>query len=87
MSAQPVRRPSTTVDTVAGFLCAFAIFFGLIGIVWHPLRLIPLSYGLVIVATGMVGRARRLPGVAAAIVGLCFFFGLVVAVLTHKPLW
>jgi hypothetical protein len=87
MSAQPVGQPSSTVDTVAGFLCAFAIFFAAIGIAWHPLRLIPISYVLVIVATAMVGRARRLPGIAAAIVGVCFFAGLLVAVLAHKPLW
>jgi len=87
MSAEPYRRASTTTDTVAGFLCAFAIFFSLIGLAWHPLRLIPISYALVIVATAMVGRSRRLPGVAAVIVGACFFFGFVIAVLLHKPLW
>jgi hypothetical protein len=31
-------RPS---DTVAGYLAALAIFIALIGVAWHPLRLIP----------------------------------------------
>ena len=35
--ASPHRAPS---ETVAGFLAAMAIFICLIGLAWHPLRLI-----------------------------------------------
>jgi hypothetical protein len=87
MSAEPHRRPSETTDTVAGFLCAFAIFFAAIGVIWHPLRLIPISYVLVLIATAMVGDRRRLTRGAAAIVAVCFVAGMVVAVLANKPLW
>lgn len=78
-------RPS---ELVAGYLAAFAIAIGLTGIVWHPLRLVGAAIIVSLVAAGMGGgRAQRLTFAAMMIVTACFFFGLLVAVLTSRPLW
>ncbi len=79
------RRPS---ETVAGFLSAMAIFVSLVGIAWHPLRLILPSLVIALVAAGMAGRpGRRLPLAAVLICAACLFFGFTVAVATSHPLW
>ena len=78
------RRPS---ETVAGFLSAIAIFVSLVGIAWHPLRLILPSLAVALVASGMGNGKGRLQLAAVLICGVCLFLGLAVAVVTSKPLW
>jgi hypothetical protein len=78
------RRPSVTV---AGYLSAIAIFVALIGVVWHPLRLILPSLAIALVAAGMAGPGRRLPLAAVLISAVCLFFGFTIAVVTSHPLW
>jgi hypothetical protein len=74
-------------SVVAGYLSAFAIFFSAIGVVWHPLRLIPVSLVLALVAVGLGGPRRRLTLAAVLICAACFFVGMVIAVALSKPLW
>ena len=81
------REGRSTAETVAGFLSAMAIFVSLVGIAWHPLRLILPSLVLALVASGMAGPGRRLPLAAVLISATCFFLGLAVAVITSHPLW
>ena len=78
------RRSS---ETVAGYLSAIAIFVAIIGIAWHPVRLILPALALALIASGMAGPGRRLPLAAVLICAVCFFFGLTVAVATSHPLW
>ena len=78
------RRPS---ETVAGFLSAIAIFMSLVGLVWHPLRLILPSLAIALVAAGMGQGKGRLQFAAVLICTGCFFFGLTIAVAFSKPLW
>ena len=87
MSAAPVSRPSSARDNVAGFLCAFAIFFSGLGVIWHPLRLIPISMLLALVATAMGGRNARLAFFSVLFAAGCFVAGMAIAVLTRNPLW
>jgi hypothetical protein len=77
-------RPS---ETVAGFLAATAIFVSLTGIAYRPLRLIPISILLALVAAGIGGRATRLASWAVGICAASFAVGLAVAVITSNPLW
>jgi hypothetical protein len=77
----------TTAETVAGFLSAMAIFIAVIGIAWHPLRLILPALVLALVASAMAGPGRRLPLAAVLICAVCFFLGLTVAVITSHALW
>ena len=86
MSAyEPTRsRPS---EWVAGYLASIAIFISLIGIAWHPLRLILPAILLALLASAMGGRHRRLAFAAVLVTAASFFFGLMFAVLTEHPLW
>lgn len=77
----------TTSETVAGFLSAIAIFMSLVGLAWHPLRLILPSLAIALVASGMGSGKGRLQFAAVLICGLCLFFGLTIAVTLSKPLW
>ena len=78
------RRPS---ETVAGYLSAIAIFTAVIGIVWHPLRLILPATAIALVAAAMAGPRRRLQFAAVVICAVCLFLGMTVAVVTSTALW
>lgn len=77
-------RPS---ETVSGFLSALAIFISLIGLAWHPLRLILPAILVALIAAAMAGRRTRLPFAAVMITAACFFLGMTIAVVTSRPLW
>jgi hypothetical protein len=76
-----------TAETVAGYLSAIAIFVSVVGIAWHPLRLILPSIAIALIASGMAGPGRRLPLAAVVISTVCFFLGLTAAVVTSHPLF
>jgi hypothetical protein len=73
--------------TVAGFLSAIAIFVSLVGLAWHPLRLIVPSLAIALIASGMGPGKGRLQLAAVLICAGCLFFGLTIAVAFSKPLW
>jgi len=77
----------TTSETVAGFLSAIAIFVSLVGLAWHPLRLIVPALALALVASGMGRGKGRLQFAAVLICTVCLFFGLTIAVALSKQLW
>jgi hypothetical protein len=79
------RRRSSEV--VAGYLAAFSIFGSLVGLAWHPLRLVGPTIILALVAAGMAGPSNRLARAAILIATVCFFLGLTIAVLGERPLW
>jgi hypothetical protein len=84
---QPAAR-SRPSDTIAGFLSAMAIFICLIGLAWHPLRLILPGIAIAMVGAGMAGpRSRRLAFAAVLVTAACFFFGMLIAVVAERPLW
>jgi uncharacterized membrane protein YoaK (UPF0700 family) len=64
-----------------------AIAAALIGIAWHPLRLILPAMLLALIAAAMAPKGNRLAQAAVAICGLSFFVGMLVAVVTEHPLW
>ena len=80
-------RPSTTVDLVAGYLAAIAIFISLISLAWHPIRLLGPALLLALISAGMTGKGKRLPFIAVLTVAACFFFGMMITVLTGRALW
>jgi hypothetical protein len=73
--------------TVAGFLSSMAIFAALIGLAWHPLRLIAPAIILSRVGAAMAPRGNRLAFAAVVVVAGCFFLGLMISVVTERPLW
>jgi hypothetical protein len=78
------RKPS---ETVSGYLAALAIFVSVIGIFWHPLRLILPALVLALVSAGMAGGKRRLQQASVMIGGVSLFLGLALAVATSHALW
>jgi hypothetical protein len=82
---EPGRR--TSAETVAGYLSALAIFVSLVGIAWHPLRLILPSAAIALIASGMSGKRQQLSLAAVVICAIALFLGFTVAVATSHPLW
>ena len=82
---EPTRGRST--DSIAGYLAAMSIFICLIGLAWHPLRLILPGILVAMVAAGMGGRRHRLAFAAVLISASCFFVGMMIAVVTSRSLW
>lgn len=78
---------SRPAHTVAGYLAAMAIAAALVGLVWHPLRLIPAATLLALIASAMAPRWNRLAMAALFVCVGCFFFGLLIAVVTSRSLW
>jgi hypothetical protein len=74
-------------ETVAGFLSAIAIFVSLVGLAWHPLRLILPSLALALIASGMGAGKGRLQFAAVLVCAVSLFFGFTIAVAFSKPLW
>jgi hypothetical protein len=82
---EPARRGSA--DTVSGYLAAIAIFMSLVGIAWHPLRLIIPSAAIALIASAMSDKRRQLTMGAVLICAVSLFLGFAVAVVTSHPLW
>ncbi len=84
LRARDRARPA---EVVSGYLSALAIFGSVVGIAWHPLRLIPISMVLALVGAAMAGPNRKLARSAVMITAVCFFLGMAVSVVTSRPLW
>jgi hypothetical protein len=87
VSAVPGDARSRPSEIVAGYLAALAMFIALIGLAWHPLRLIGPAMLISLVAAAMGGRFQRLAFAAVMISAACFFLGMMIAVVTSRPLW
>lgn len=81
------RSERRSAETVAGFLSAIAIFVSLVGLAWHPLRLILPSLAIALIAAGMGAGKGRLQFAGVLICALCLFLGFTIAVAFSKPLW
>ena len=90
MSAIPdpaTRRSTDAREAVAGLLATAAIFAAAIGVIYRPVRLIPVAVVLALVAARMTTRYSRLAGLAIAIVVVCWVLGMTIAVITERPLY
>ena len=85
-SNETVGRESTA-DHVAGFLAAAALFAGLLAIVWYPGRLGPAAMLVALVAAAIGTAQRRLAAFALAVVTACWLLGMVIAVVTERPIF
>jgi hypothetical protein len=83
----PERGPGRPVETLAGFLASAAIFVAALGLAYRPLRLVPLSILLALLASAIGGRHARLAFFAVCACAVCFVLGMAFAVITSHPLW
>jgi hypothetical protein len=94
--AEPQRE---RIDTIGGLMSAAAIFIGLLGMTnfdlsisgthleMRPIRIGVAAVVLALVAVGIGGRHRRLAGLAVAIAGASWAAGMVIAVVTQRPIF
>jgi hypothetical protein len=81
-SAQPRRA-----DTVAGFLCAFALTMAGLALVRQPALLATAAIVVALVAARMTQAHRLLASLTVAAATLSFFFGMLVAIVTDSALF
>jgi hypothetical protein len=86
VSTHPAER-SGALETVAGFMAALAFAVASLGIVYKPVRVIPVAILVALIAIGMGGRNSRLAAIAVVWGALCWIAGMTVAVLTERSLW
>ena len=77
----------STAANVAGYLAAASIAVSLIGIVYLPVRTIPLAIVVALVSLVMASPTSRLPQIAVLVGGIAFVLGMTIAVATDSPLW
>lgn len=89
MSAYEHDRPegSTRTEAVAEFLATFAIFAGLVSIVYYPGRLGIAALFVAVFAATLGGTERRLVPVAVAVTTLSWFVGMVLAIALDRPIF
>ena len=99
MSTPETTANKDRLDTLSGLMSAAAIFLALIGatdlhlsisgqdVQMRPVRTGVAAVVLALVAAGMGGRHKKLATVAVAIAGAGWVLGMIVAVVTEKPLF
>jgi hypothetical protein len=81
------RPEETAADTVAGLLAAVALAAGAIALVWYPGRVGPVAMLVVLIAAALGGAQRRFIAISVLLVTLFWFFGMVIAVVTERPIF
>jgi hypothetical protein len=74
-------------EVVAGFLAALAIFAGSLAVVYKPVRIAPVALVVALIAAGIGGRHQRLAALATAVVTVGWVAGMIVCVITERPLF
>jgi hypothetical protein len=99
VSAPEASSNRDRVDTLTGLMSATAIFLAFLGatdfhltISGQDLQMRPVRIGvaaviLALIAAGIGGRHRKLAAIATAIAGAGWLVGMIVAVVTERPLF
>ena len=99
MSTPAASAHRERLDTLVGLMAAAAIFLGVLGamdlhlslsgqdVQMRPVRIGVAAVVLALIAAGIGGRHRKLAAVAVGIAGAGWFLGMVIAVVTQKPLF
>ena len=87
MSTVPSTERERPAELVAGFLAALALFGGLIAVVERPVPIGLFSIFVGFVAAGMAERQQRLAALGVAVASIGFLGGMIVSVITSRPLW
>jgi hypothetical protein len=86
VSTQPAER-SGALETVAGLMAALSFAVASLGIVYKPVRVIPIAILVALIALAMGGRNSRLAAIAVIWGAVCWTAGMTIAVLTGRSLW
>ena len=87
MSTLPAESRDRPADTVAGFLAAIAMAGGLIAAVERPVLIGLFSIVVGFLAAALADRNQRLAAAGLTIASLGWLVGMIVCVITSRPLW
>jgi uncharacterized membrane protein YccC len=87
MSTVPPAARDRPAEIVAGFLATLAMVGGAIALVERPVPVGVLSIVIGFLAAAMAERNQRLAAAGVAVASLGFLGGMIVCVLTSRPLW
>jgi hypothetical protein len=83
----PVERTSAA-EAVGGFLAAASMALSAVAVVYRPVRLVPFALVIAFIAVALTsGRHARLAAFAVGVGAAAWLAGMIVAVLTGKPLF
>jgi hypothetical protein len=83
----PARTADRPADAVAGLLAALAIFGSCLALAYRPMRVIPFTILIALIAAAIGGRHQRLAAYALGISGACFIVGTFFAIITNHPIF
>ena len=81
------ESPTTAADGVAGFLAVAAVAAGAMSLIWYPGRVGPAAMLIALIAAAMADTQRRLAAGALTLVTVCWLAGMILAVLTERPVF
>jgi hypothetical protein len=93
------ERDRDRLDTIGGLLSATAIFVGLLGMTnlnlsisgthleMRPIRIGVAAIALALIASAIGGRHSRLATVAVGVAGCSWVAGMIIAVVTQRPIF
>jgi uncharacterized membrane protein len=81
------RRDATPSQLAADFLATFALFAGLVGIVYTPGIVCTAAVIVAVLAATIGGRDRWLVPFTVVVTGTCWFVGMALAVLLERPIF
>jgi hypothetical protein len=84
---EPAGARVTATQLVADFLATFALFAGLVALVYYPGRLGTAAVFIAILAAGLGGRDRYLVPVSVGVTATCWFVGMVIAIALDRPIF
>jgi hypothetical protein len=87
MSAVPSTARDRPAEVVAGFLAVLAMVGGSIAAIERPVPIGIAAILIAFIAAAMADRNRRLAAVGMAFAALGWLTGMIVCVLTSRPLW
>jgi hypothetical protein len=77
----------TATQLVADFLATFALFAGLVSIVYYPGRLGTAAVFIALVAAALGGRDRHLVPVTVGVTAVCWLLGMTLAIALDRPIF
>ncbi len=84
---EPESSRVTATQLVADFLATFALFAGLLSLVYYPGRLGTAAVFIALFAAALGGRDRHLVPVAVGVTTACWFVGMGIAIALDRPIF
>lgn len=77
----------TATQLVADFLATFALFAGLVSVVYYPARLGTAAVFIALFAAALGGRDRYLVPVTVGVTAVCWLLGMTLAIALDRPIF